>query len=165
MERIHYSLRSRMATSKEITGHDTTSKILVRRLSEHATLPSRATPLSAGLDLYSAYDYIILPQQNCLVRTDLQITIPRNTYGRIAPRSGLAHLKSICIGGGVIDEDYTGPICIIVFNLGQEPFVIKPGDRVAQLICEKIEYPAVVETSLAPAVTRRGDKGFGSSGI
>ncbi|AZB49116.1 trimeric dUTPase [Vombatid gammaherpesvirus 1] len=161
MEYIHHSLHNRLQAAHT----DTTPKIIFKRTSTHATLPTRATPRSAGLDLYSAYDYTIAPGTNCLIRTDLQMTLPPNTYGRIAPRSGLALLRSICVGGGVVDEDYRGHVGVILFNLGEKPFHVKQGDRIAQLICEKIEYPQVVEDSEAMDATTRGEAGFGSTGV
>jgi dUTP pyrophosphatase len=90
--------------------------------------------------------------------------IPHGHYGRVAPRSGLAWKKSIDVGAGVIDEDYRGNVGVILFNFGDEDFVIKQGDRVAQLILEKISTPEVEEVDELPE-TSRGDGGFGSTGI
>ena len=67
----------------------------------------------------------------------MQIKLPEGCYGRIAPRSGLALAHHIDIGGGVIDQDYRGNTCVIVYNLSDTPFVVSRGDRIAQLICEK----------------------------
>jgi dUTP pyrophosphatase len=73
-----------------------------------------------------------------LAKTDLAIQIPRGYCGRIAPRSGLALHQLINVGGGVVDEDYHGNFCVILFNHSVKPFHIHRGDRVAQLLCQKI---------------------------
>lgn len=65
----------------------------------------------------------------------------------------------------MVDEDYRGHVGVILFNLGEKPFHVKQGDRIAQLICEKIEYPQVVEDSEAMDATTRGEAGFGSTGV
>ena len=94
--------------------------------------------------------------------TDIRVKVPEGTYGRIAPRSGPAMQNHISIGAGVVDEDYTGNLSILVFNLSNSEFDIKAGDSVAQLICEKIALPTLIEvTSLTQ--TERGERGFGSS--
>lgn len=136
----------------------------VRRLSDYAWLPTRATPFSAGVDLRSAHAYIVPPHGRILVQTDLCIKMPDNCYGRIAARSGIALNNFIDVGGGVLDADYRGPVGIIVVNHGSSSFQIYPGDRVAQLICERIEYPEVIEVPSLPD-TERGAAGFGSSGM
>ena len=127
-------------------------------------LPKRASQFSAGLDLFSAEMKVILPGCQGSVKTDVAIMLPPGTYGRIAPRSGLALNNFIGIGGGVIDEDFTGNVTIILFNHGQKPFTVNIRDRIAQLIIEKISYPAIVEVENLTITTERGEKGFGSSG-
>ena len=137
--------------------------LLVKRLNEHATLPARGSPLAAGYDLTSSEDVSIPKGTRGLVGTGIAFTVPHQTYGRIAPRSGLAVKKGIQVGAGVIDRDYTGEVKVALFNHGDEDFVIKKGDRIAQLIIEKIEMPEVklVDELL---VTERGEGGFGSTG-
>jgi dUTP pyrophosphatase len=135
----------------------------VVRLSQKAILPTRSTTSAAGYDLYSAYNYVIPANGKCLVKTDLQISVPNGTYGRIAPRSGLAWKKYINIGAGVIDNDYRGNLCIVMFNHSNENVFINCGDRVAQLICEKIVCPIIKEYKKL-AMTERGTNSFGSSG-
>ena len=134
----------------------------VVKITDKATLPSKAYRNSAGHDLYSAYDYKIPAQGKKKIMTDIRVKVPEGTYGRIAPRSGPAMQNHISIGAGVVDEDYTGNLSIVVFNLSNSEFDIKAGDSVAQLICEKIALPTLIEvTSLTQ--TERGEKGFGSS--
>lgn len=95
--------------------------------------------------------------------TDIQIEIPFGCYGRVAPRSGLAAKNFIDIGAGVIDEDYRGNVGVVMFNHAEEEFEVKKGDRIAQLICEKIFYPDIEEVSTL-STTERGTNGFGSTG-
>ena len=134
------------------------------KLTENACAPSKATADAAGFDLYSAYDYEVQPSGKVLAMTDIQIAVPSGCYGRIAPRSGLAHKNFIDIGAGVIDRDYRGNVGVILFNFGKEVFHVKKGDRIAQLICERIAYPRIEEcTSLSETV--RGEGGFGSTGM
>uniref|UniRef100_A0ABI7XSH3 Deoxyuridine 5'-triphosphate nucleotidohydrolase n=1 Tax=Felis catus TaxID=9685 RepID=A0ABI7XSH3_FELCA len=115
------------------------------RLSEHATAPSKGSARAAGYDLYSAYDYTVPPMEKVLVKTDIQIALPSGCYGRVAPRSGLAAKHFIDVGAGVIDEDYRGNVGVVLFNFGKEKFEVKKGDRIAQLICERIFYPEIEE--------------------
>ena len=98
-----------------------------------------------------------------MVRTDLSIAVPANHYGRIAPRSGLAFKKGIDIGAGVIDPDYTGPIGLVLCNNGTSEFMIKQGDRVAQLLIERVAVPEIMEVQELDKTTR-GAGGFGSTG-
>lgn len=114
-------------------------------------------------DVIIAYEYIVPPNGKELIKTDLQIEVPENTYGRIAPRSGLAWKHHIDVGAGVIDADYRGNVGVVLFNHSNEPFKISPGDRIAQLICEKIIYPELQEVNNLDN-TDRGDGGFGSTG-
>ncbi|XP_029808301.1 deoxyuridine 5'-triphosphate nucleotidohydrolase, mitochondrial isoform X1 [Suricata suricatta] len=133
------------------------------RLSEHATAPTKGSARAAGYDLYSAYDYTVPPMEKALVKTDIQIALPSGCYGRVAPRSGLASKHFIDVGAGVIDEDYRGNVGVVLFNFGKEKFEVKKGDRIAQLICERIFYPEIEEVQVLDD-TERGSGGFGSTG-
>jgi dUTP pyrophosphatase len=93
----------------------------------------------------------------------LQIAVPRGTYGRIASRSGLAAIFGISVGGGVIDADYRGNVRVILFNHSDVDYLACKGDRVAQLICEKINTADVVLCTTLDN-TARGAAGFGSTG-
>jgi dUTP pyrophosphatase len=115
------------------------------KLSENALPPTRESSRAAGLDLRSAHEVLIPASGNVLVTTDLAIQLPSGCYGRIAPRSGLALQPNIVVGGGMIDEDYRGNLGIILFNHSNKPFQNHRGDRIAQLICEKIFYPDILE--------------------
>ncbi len=136
----------------------------VKRLSDNAIMPTRGSPLSAGYDLASAEQTIIKAGGKGIVKTDLSIACPLGTYARIAPRSGLAVKKFIDVGAGVVDADYRGPVGVVLFNFGSEDFVIEKGDRVAQLILEKVSMVDVHEVNELTD-TQRGEGGFGSTGI
>lgn len=140
-----------------------TLRLRFSRLSEHATAPTRGSARAAGYDLYSAYDYTVPPMEKAIVKTDIQIALPSGCYGRIAPRSGLAAKYFIDVGAGVIDEDYRGNVGVVLFNFGKEKFEVKKGDRIAQLICERIFYPEIEEVQVLDD-TERGSGGFGSTG-
>jgi len=109
------------------------------------------------------------------VETNIKVSLPRGCYGRIAPRSGLALHHGIDVGGGVIDPDYEGTIGVILFNHSDRDFVVNKGDRIAQLIPEKIfNYDSdSTEESIGSFDSvrkevremKRAKKGFGSSGI
>lgn len=137
--------------------------LLVKLLSPHATLPSRATPMSVGYDLSASEDRIIGKGSRLLIPTDIIVCIPPGHYGRIAPRSGLTLKFGIDVGAGVIDPDYRGPVGVILFNHSQNDFVINRGDKIAQLILEKVSMPDVIEIKKVDE-TVRNDRGFGSSG-
>ncbi|XP_028773824.1 deoxyuridine 5'-triphosphate nucleotidohydrolase-like [Neltuma alba] len=136
----------------------------VKKLSDKAVLPSRASSLSAGYDLSSAVETKVPARGKALVATDLSIAIPEGTYARIAPRSGLAWKHSIDVGAGVIDADYRGPVGVILFNHSDADFEVKIGDRIAQLIIERIMTPEVEEVQDLDS-TARGEGGFGSTGV
>lgn len=139
------------------------SKLLFVKLTENGYPPERATTFSAGYDLKSAYDYVVQKKGKILIKTDIAIQLPTGCYGRIASRSGLALNSSICVQAGVIDPDYRGNIRVLLFNFSDTDFFITKGDKIAQLICEVILLPDVVESKSLDD-TDRGDKGFGSTG-
>ena len=139
-------------------------KLFVKRLSEKATIPSRGSTLAAGYDLSSAVDTVVPARGKALVHTALSIKIPTDCYARIAPRSGLTWKYSIDTGAGVIDADYRGEIGVILFNHSDSDFPVKVGDRVAQLILERIYTPEVEEVAELDS-TERGAGGFGSTGV
>ena len=117
------------------------SKIIIKKLSTNAYTPSKGSSKSAGYDLYSTCDIIVPQFGTAIIPTDLQVVkFPKNCYGRIAARSGLASKYQIDIGGGVIDRDYKGNIIIILYNHSDKNYKVTKGDRIAQLICEKIYY-------------------------
>lgn len=139
-------------------------KLLVKKLSPKAQLPTRGSAFAAGYDVYSSHATTIPARGKALVDTDISIAVPAGTYGRIAPRSGLASKNFIDVGAGVIDADYRGQVKVLLFNHSDSDFEVKEGDRVAQLVLERIYTPEVEEVQdLEESV--RGVGGFGSTGI
>uniref|UniRef100_A0A0A8ZTR6 Deoxyuridine 5'-triphosphate nucleotidohydrolase n=1 Tax=Arundo donax TaxID=35708 RepID=A0A0A8ZTR6_ARUDO len=136
----------------------------VKKLSTNAVLPTRGSALAAGYDLSSAVDTVVPARGKALVPTDLSVAVPEGTYARIAPRSGLALKHSIDVGAGVVDADYRGPVGVILFNHSDADFDVRPGDRIAQLIVERIATPEVAEVEDLDA-TVGGEGGFGSTGM
>ncbi|KAK8810898.1 hypothetical protein WA556_003981 [Blastocystis sp. ATCC 50177/Nand II] len=130
--------------------------LYIKKLSENATTPVRGSPYSAGYDLFSAADMTIKAHGKGIVPTDLSVAIPKNCYGRVAPRSGLAAKKFIDVGAGVVDCDYRGPLGIVLFNFSDEDFEVKKGDRVAQFILERICMAPIVEVESLDE-TERGE--------
>ena len=130
--------------------------------SDTARIPIRGSPNAAGYDLYSAEEKVVPARGKMLIDTQISIATPPGTYGRIAPRSGLAAKNMIATGAGVIDADYRGVVLVLLFNHSDEDFKVKQGDRVAQLILEKIATPAVEQVENLNETTR-GNQGFGST--
>jgi dUTP pyrophosphatase len=140
-------------------------KIFIKKLSNFATIPSKASEFAAGYDLYAAEDAFITGLQRKLIKTDISIQIPNGYYGRIAPRSGLAYKNGIDVLAGVIDSDYRGNIGVIIFNTdSNNAFSIRRGDRIAQIIIETCASPTWEEVDSLEN-TNRENGGFGSTGI
>ena len=135
----------------------------VQLLDPCAKLPVRATTGSAGYDLFSSADTVVQRGHFRGISTGIALAVPPGHYGRIAPRSGLAAKFGIGVNAGVIDEDYRGGIIVMIQNLGAADFEIKKGDRIAQLILERISTPEVEQVAELPS-TVRGKHGFGSTG-
>lgn len=130
--------------------------------------PSYATPLSAGMDLKADIESSITlsPLERAMVPTGIYIALPEGYEAQVRPRSGLAAKKGITVLNtpGTIDADYRGEIRVILVNLSNEPFVIEPGERIAQMVVarhERVEWEEVSSLS----ETERGEGGFGSTGI
>ena len=115
-------------------------------LNENATVPQKATPGSVGLDLHSSHDATIYPGQRVVISTGIAMTFPDDTYGRVAPRTGIAVKHGIDVFGGVIDPNGS-EIKVVLYNSDRNPYVIRKGYRVAQLILEKYhsEYVTIIE--------------------
>jgi len=133
---------------------------------EDVQLPKYQTPGSVGCDLQSAESHIVKPGQRTLVGTGLKLEIPYGIGAYICPRSGLAAKHGITVlnSPGIIDSDYRGELKVILFNSGNEDFVIKKGDRIAQLLFFPI-FQAIFQKTKVVAETQRGEGGFGSTGI
>lgn len=140
------------------------SVLKVVRLDDNSFIPKRGTEYSAGLDLFSPIDAVILPSERMLIKLNISIELPVGTFGHILPRSGLALKNGIHVGAGVIDSDYRGNVGVLLFNLSDQPFNIFKGDRIAQMVIQKYEILEPEEASVSLSSTDRGVGGFGSTG-
>ena len=131
-------------------------------------LPEYATPQSAGVDLRANINEPVelKPLSRALIPTGLHIALPEGYEAQIRPRSGLAIKKGItCLNTpGTIDADYRGEVGVILINLSAEPFIVNPGERIAQMIINKFEQ-AEFELVEELDETERGEGGFGNTGV
>ncbi len=142
-------------------------KILVKKFDKNIKLPTYKTSGSSGVDLvaYIKNKITINPGKTAMIPTGIAVAIPKNYEIQIRPRSGLAAKKSISILNtpGTVDSDYRGEIKIILINLSKKSFVVKSGDRVAQMVLCPIAKGKLQEVKNLPK-TVRGKGGFGSTG-
>jgi dUTP pyrophosphatase len=133
-------------------------------------LPARATAGSAGLDLCAAVEreLVLAPGERALVPTGFALAIPAGYEGQVRPRSGLALRHGVFLPNapGTIDSDYRGEVSVILQNGGPEPFTVRRGERIAQLVIAAVITPVLeeVESEAALGSTARGSGGFGHSG-
>lgn len=143
---------------------DSEKKLLVQLLSPQGRVPVRAHPESAGLDVFAARPAVIPPMSRALVPLDIAVAAPPDTYARIAPRSGMAAKHSVDVGAGVVDADYRGGVSVLLINNGSTEYVVREGDRIAQMIVENVSLTNVECVADLPPTTRGAD-GFGSTGV
>ena len=137
----------------------------VAKLRENAILPVRATPNSAGMDLFATETVTLYPGERRLIGTGIAIALAPWHVGLVCPRSGMALRAGITVlnAPGVIDPDYRGEVGVILVNTGDEPYRVEAGARIAQLVIVPFASPPIVEVDTLPG-TKRGVLGFGSSG-
>ena len=144
-----------------------TPRVEILKLRPDAVVPRYMSELAAGLDLVAALDapVTIDPGHRVAIATGLAFALPAGYEGQIRPRSGLAlkHGVTLVNSPGTLDADYRGELRVIVINHGHEPFVVKPGDRIAQLVIAPVTQAELVEVAELSA-TERGAGGFGSTG-
>ncbi|MBN3037514.1 MAG: dUTP diphosphatase [Candidatus Diapherotrites archaeon] len=140
-------------------------RILVKKLRGSAVLPSYAHHGDAGADLYAVEDCVINPGERKLLPTGVSIEVPHGCEAQIRPKSGLALKQGLSIVNtpGTVDAGYRGEIGVIAINLGQEPIEIKAGQKIAQLVINRIEIAEFYETDELSG-TSRGGGGYGSTG-
>lgn len=142
-------------------------KVLRENGFEDISLPTYQTEGSSGLDLKAAIaeEIFLMPGECKLIPTGIRLEIPIGYEGQVRPRSGLAlnHNIGMLNPPGTIDSDYRGIVSVILFNFGKEKFSIKRGDRIAQLVFQKVERANLIVVD-ALSDTKRGDGGFGHTG-
>jgi dUTP pyrophosphatase len=145
-------------------------KIHIKRLKKDhlVSLPQYMTEGSSGMDLFAslADEVTLVPGDRKLIPSGISVAIPEGFEGQIRPRSGLAVQKGIGIvnGPGTIDADYRGEIAVLLINFGKEPFTIRNGDRIAQMVISPVTRVTLEEVEDLPPTLRQGG-GFGHTGI
>lgn len=142
----------------------------IKKLADDAQIPTKGTDASAGYDLYSYEEGFILPQTQVIVATRISMKIPHDHCGLIWPRSGLSAKNGIETGAGVIDQDYSGEIKVILYNHSKVPFEYKKGMRIAQILITPVASPNIeviedIEDDKHHTESKRGNSGFGSTGL
>jgi dUTP pyrophosphatase len=132
-------------------------------LGDGGSSPDYSSPGAAGADLRASEGALIPPGGRAAVRTALRLEIPPGHAGLVWPRSGLAVRHGIDTLAGVVDSDYRGEVLVVLVNHGDEPFRIAPGDRIAQLLVQRVERAVFMRTA-GLANSERGQGGFGSTG-
>jgi dUTP pyrophosphatase len=143
------------------------TELRVRRIHPDAQMPAGAYPGDAGLDLASVEDVVLGPGERRTVATGLAVAIPPGHGGFVQPRSGLAARHGITVvnSPGLIDSGYRGELKVVLLNTdAAEPFHVRPGDRIAQLVVLALPQVEVIEASELPP-SERAERGFGSSTV
>lgn len=138
-------------------------KLQFKKLNKIAVIPTRADSGAAGYDLYATENVTVPARGRAIVKTGIAVALPPGTYGRVAPRSGLAVKHGIDVGAGTIDHNYRGEVGVVLFNHDDEDYEVVAGHRVAQLVVHLIITPEPVEVDELD-ITDRGSGGFGSTG-
>ncbi|RLA77178.1 MAG: dUTP diphosphatase [Deltaproteobacteria bacterium] len=142
-------------------------EVLIKRVRSKGRHPRYMSEGAAGMDLFACLDedLVIPPGRWALVPTGVAIAIPPGYEGQVRPRSGLAlqHGVTLLNTPGTIDSDYRGEVKVVLINLGPEPFVVKDGDRIAQLVIHQVTRVCLKETDHLPP-TVRAEGGFGHTG-
>jgi len=141
-------------------------EIAVQKLHADVKMPAYAHEGDAGLDLYSTIDRVLQPGERALIPTGLKMAIPHGYEGQVRPKSGLAlkHGLTVLNTPGTVDAPYRGEVGVILINLDPKtPYEVKKGEKVAQMVFNKVEYAAFTEAADLTATTR-GEGGFGSTG-
>lgn len=140
--------------------------LLFKRIHPDAVLPAYAHPSDVGMDIRSVDELVIPSGKYALVHTGLVMLLPPMYEAQVRPRSGLALKSGVTVlnAPGTIDSGYRGEVGVILANFGDVDFIVRKGDKVAQLVIAPVTRPEIVETDLVD-VTDRGAGGFGSTGV
>lgn len=145
----------------------TNNTLQIKQLTPNAVVPTYAHEGDAGMDLRASEEASIPPGSRALVGTGIAIALPHAHVGLVHPRSGLAAKNGITVlnAPGTIDAGYRGEVKVILLNTSDETFTISPGDRIAQLVIQKVERPDIEVVASLDEDTARGAGGFGSTGV
>jgi len=141
-------------------------QVKIKKIKNEAILPYKAYESDAGYDIFAAESAVIMPGESALIGTGFAMALPKGTEAQIRPRSGLAlnHQVTLLNSPGTIDEGYRGEIKVILINHGKEPFVVKVGMKIAQMVIAPVLQTSIAEVDVLDE-TARGDAGFGSTGV
>ena len=139
-------------------------QIKFKKLNKDATTPNYAFEFDAGMDLFCSESISIAIGERVQVSTGVAFEIPNGFVGLIWDKSGLSHKSGLKTLGGVVDSQYRGEVKVGIINLGKEDFVFEKGQKVAQMLIQKVEQVDLIESENL-SDTSRGDGGFGSTGL
>lgn len=140
-------------------------RLAVQRIHPSAKLPAYAYEGDAGMDLFSVEDVTLAPGDKVLVGTGLKLAIPAGHGGFVWDKSGIATKHHIKTMAGVVDSNYRGELKVVLTNLGKEPYEVRVGEKIAQLVIKPVAAPLIEEVEKIEENEVRGEKGFGSSGV
>ncbi|MDD9954454.1 MAG: dUTP diphosphatase [Candidatus Woesearchaeota archaeon] len=138
-------------------------KVQFKKLHDDVTIPHHKRAGDAGMDLSSREDFTLVPGEQHIFKLGLAMAIPEGTVALIWDRSGMAAKHGVKTMAGVIDHTYRGELGVVLMNIGKEPYDVKKGDRIAQMLIQPV-HTADVEEVAELSETIRGEGGFGSSG-
>ena len=138
-------------------------KLKIKKIKKNAVLPNFAHPTDAGMDLYTTEEITLRPGEKIAAPTGIAMQIPKGYVGLIWDKSGIGIVRGIKTLGGVIDSGYRGEILIGLINLSENKQTFKEGDKIAQIIIQKIKQPIIKEVEILDEADR-GKRGFGSTG-
>lgn len=136
----------------------------IQKLHPDAKIPTFAHDADAGMDVYALERCTIKAGERAQVRTGIALCVQEGYVGLVWDKSGLAHTAGITILGGVIDAGYTGEVLILLHNTGSSDHTFTAGDKITQILIQKVEHPNIIEVDSLPD-SKRGSGGFGSTGI
>jgi len=141
-------------------------QVLIKRLEKEVKMPKYEHEDDAGLDIFANEETTIKPGEIKLIGTGIQMELPQGIEAQIRPKSGLAlnHGITIVNTPGTIDAGYRGEIKVILINFGKKEYKVEKGQKIAQIVFNKIEKPEIIEVSKLNE-SKRGAKGFGSTGL
>ena len=139
------------------------NKLQIKQLSESATLPTRAYEHDAGLDLYASEDTLVTYTHASVIPTGIAVNIPAGYEGQVRPRSGKSSKTNLRVVLGTIDAGYTAEIGVIADALDRSNYLVQRGEKIAQLVIQKVELPQLEIVDQFNTQSERGSNGFGSS--
>lgn len=142
----------------------TIMELQVQKLHPKAKIPSFAHDTDAGMDLCCVEEMTIAAGERAQIKTGIALAIPEGFVGLVWDKSGLAYKAGLTILGGVVDSGYTGEILILLQNTTANDYTFSAGDKITQILIQKVEHPEIVEVDSLQN-SQRGNGGFGSTGI